>query len=138
MTGETAIRCGDSPSDLGARILGLPTLSPSPQATGSESISRGRPKSLASLMAEDGRIELHRVSARLAAYKAVSTPNGLHLPCQKADAVRRHRLTKAGVRDQDRTGGGALQTRCLTNLATRTLAALLTTVSTLQLKQINP
>jgi hypothetical protein len=34
-------------------------------------------------MAEDGRIELHRVSARLTAYKAASTPNGLRLPFVK-------------------------------------------------------
>jgi hypothetical protein len=58
-------------------------------------------KSFSSLMQEGGRIELHRVSPRLTACKAVSTPNGLHLPRQRADALRRHRLTRGWRRGPD-------------------------------------
>jgi hypothetical protein len=62
-----------------------------PTARGSDEINHK------SLMAEDGRTELHRVSPRLTAYKAASAPNGLHLPYQKADALRRHRLKLVGL-----------------------------------------
>ena|SRR5271165_1284080 len=54
---------------------------PLPQATESDPNQEAAPPSF-SLMQEGGRIELHRVSARLTAYKAVSSPNGLRLPYQ--------------------------------------------------------
>jgi hypothetical protein len=71
-------------------------------------------------MAESGRIELRRVSPRLTAYKAVSAPNGLRFPYQKPMQFEGIG-NEAGDRGQDRTGGGGVQTRCLTNLATRSL-----------------
>lgn len=55
-----------------------------PRARESDPTGVGREDFQNSLMAEDGRIELHRVSARLTAYKAASTPNGLRLPFIKA------------------------------------------------------
>jgi hypothetical protein len=74
----------------------------SPLARESDPARRGSTEDFPnSLMAEDG---IHRVSPPLVAYTAVSTPNGLHLPYQKADAVRRHRLKKGGDGGQVRTG----------------------------------
>jgi hypothetical protein len=54
------------------------------------------PEYFTNLMQEGGGIEPHRAYTRLTAYKAVSTPNGLRLPYQNADAVRRHRQNLSG------------------------------------------
>lgn len=57
----------------------------SPKAREGDPTARGRLEIFQkSLMAEDGRIELRRVSPRLTAYKAVSAPNGLRLPYQES------------------------------------------------------
>lgn len=96
--------------------MAMPTARESdPTARGSSEIFHN------SLMAESGRIELRRVSPRLTAYKAASTPNGLRFPYQKADAVRRHRLTKLESGARFELAYGPLQTDCLSSLATRTL-----------------
>jgi hypothetical protein len=80
----------------GNRVMApvLPVPSSSPRARESDLSLIGRILSLKSLMVEDGRIELHRVSPRLTALEAASTPNGLRLPHQNADALRRHRFMK--------------------------------------------
>jgi hypothetical protein len=106
-------RLGRSPRGRSCNAWRL-SLSPLRTARESDLTARGLanfPNTI--LMQEGGRIELHRVSPRLTAYKAVSTPNGLHLPYQMTDALRRHR-SKTGGRDQIRTGGGGMQLRCLT------------------------
>ena len=61
----------------------------SPQARESGSLPQGSIQILDKLESEGGRIELRRVSARLTAYKAVSTPNGLRLPYENTGRLRR-------------------------------------------------
>ena len=82
---------------LGCIREGIPVLPehspPSPQATESDPNQEAAPKNL-SLMQEGGRIELRRVSARLTAYKAVSSPNGLRLPHRVACASLREGIGK--------------------------------------------
>jgi hypothetical protein len=75
----------------------------SPKAREGDPTARGRLEILnKSLMQEGGRIELRRVSARLTAYKAVSTPNGLRLPHERT-----------GGPDQNRTGDLSATSRAL-------------------------
>jgi hypothetical protein len=82
--GVHQVNCGEYTGMAGltgdmspAMIPVLSALSSSPMARVSGEIS------FTSVMAESGRIELHRVSARLTAYKAASTPNGLRFPYQR-------------------------------------------------------
>lgn len=67
----------------------------SPRARESGSLPQGSIQILDKLRSEGGRIELRRVSPRLTAYKAVSTPNGLRLPYQKLAAPTRLELVSA-------------------------------------------
>jgi hypothetical protein len=60
-----------------------------PQARESGSLPQGSIQIIDKLESEGGRIELRRVSPRLAAYKAVSTPNGLRLPHVKTGRLER-------------------------------------------------
>ena len=65
-----------------------------------------------SLMQEGGGIEPHRADTRLTAYKAASAPNGLRLPHQNADVIRRHRQNLCGP-GQTRTGISELSRQAL-------------------------
>lgn len=68
----------------------------SPKAREGDPTARGRLEIFYNdLMVEGGRIELRRVSPRLTAYKAVSAPNGLRLPCQRP--MRFEGIGKTGV-----------------------------------------
>lgn len=78
-----------------SRIPALPALSSSPRAR-----ARGKHKISYKFGEEGGRIELRRADTRLTAYKAASTPNGLHLPHQKPmrfEGIGRQRL-ESGAR----------------------------------------
>ncbi len=94
----------------------------SPKAREGDPTARGRLGIFHNnLMAEDGRIELRRVSPRLTAYKAVSAPNGLRLPYQKPvrfEGIGEIKL-ESGTRFE--LVYASLQGMCLSNLASRTL-----------------
>ena len=99
-TGDT-ISCGSSTSKVVALYSPSAELLPggrskydrhsalSPQARESGSLPQGSIQIVDKMDSEGGRIELRRVSARLAAYKAVSTPNGLRLPHENTGRLRR-------------------------------------------------
>ena len=94
----------------------------SPKAREGDPTARGRLGIFHnSLMAEDGRIELRRVSPRLTAYKAVSAPNGLRLPCQKPVRFEGIGVIKLESGTRFELVYASLQGMCLSNLATRTL-----------------